>query len=176
MANFLLTSNSRHRKQHDKPCKCNICKKGFSKKSDLARHQLTHTSSAPTFKCLHPGCSFRGTGRKDYLWSHIKKQHSTPGDVLEERLRSYYYRSKAEEECRSIQSMQEVDFLEAVHQGNKESLTGLLSESKMGLSVKDSRGRSALHIAVIAGHQIVVELLLGYGANIKPWTVLVIVR
>jgi ankyrin repeat protein len=167
MANVLLTSNSRHRKQHDKPCKCNICDKGFSKKSDLARHRLTHTSSAPTFKCLHPGCSFRGTSREDYLWSHIKRKHSTPGDVLEERLRSYYYRSKAEEERQSTQSMQDVDFLEAVHQGNKESLTGLLSKSKMWLSVKDSSGRSALHIAVIAGHQIVVELLLGHGANIN---------
>ncbi|PQE22078.1 ankyrin repeat domain-containing protein [Rutstroemia sp. NJR-2017a BVV2] len=167
MANFLLTSNSRHRKQHDKPCKCNICEKGFSKNSDLARHRLTHTSSAPTFKCLHPGCSFPGTGRKDYLWSHIKKEHSTPGDVLEERLRSYYNRSKAEEERQSIQSMQDVDFLEAVHQGNKESLTGLLSQSKMWLSVKDSSGRSALHIAAIAGHQIVVELLIGHGADIN---------
>jgi ankyrin repeat protein len=63
--------------------------------------------------------------------------------------------------------MQDVDFLEAVHQGNEHILTGLLSKSKIWLSVKDSSGRSALHIAVIAGHPVVVELLLGHGAEVN---------
>lgn len=54
--------------------RCSTCKTTFKRASDLARHQKKHQPDRP-FKCLVPGCSFKGAYRKDKLDAHVKSCH-----------------------------------------------------------------------------------------------------
>ena len=53
---------------------CPTCNTTFKRASDLARHQKKHQADRP-FKCLVPGCSFKGAYRKDKLDAHVKSCH-----------------------------------------------------------------------------------------------------
>lgn len=54
--------------------RCSTCNTTFKRASDLARHQKKHQPDRP-FKCLVPGCSFKGAYRKDKLDAHAKSRH-----------------------------------------------------------------------------------------------------
>ena len=54
--------------------RCPTCNTTFKRASDLARHEKKHQPDRP-FKCLAPGCSFKGAYRKDKLDAHVKSCH-----------------------------------------------------------------------------------------------------
>ena len=54
--------------------RCSTCNTTFKRASDLARHQKKHQPDRP-FKCLVPGCNFKGAYRKDKLDAHVKSCH-----------------------------------------------------------------------------------------------------
>ena len=54
--------------------RCPTCNTTFKRASDLARHEKKHQPDRP-FKCLVPGCSFKGAYRKDKLDAHVKSCH-----------------------------------------------------------------------------------------------------
>lgn len=53
---------------------CSTCNTTFKRASDLARHQKKHQARR-AFKCLVPGCNFKGSYRKDKLDAHVKSCH-----------------------------------------------------------------------------------------------------
>jgi hypothetical protein len=81
-----LTLDSRHRKRHDRPLKCNIdeCRLAFAFNRDLQRHIVSVHANHPQaasqgqYYCHHPGCARGRTGRrggfprKDTLGRHLK--------------------------------------------------------------------------------------------------------
>ena len=54
--------------------RCSTCNTTFKRASDLARHEKKHQPDRP-FKCLVPGCNFKGAYRKDKLDAHVKSCH-----------------------------------------------------------------------------------------------------
>jgi hypothetical protein len=82
----LLRLDSRHRKRHDRPLKCNIdeCRHAFAFNRDLQRHIASVHPSHPQatsqgqYYCHHLGCDRARTGlrggfpRKDTLTRHLK--------------------------------------------------------------------------------------------------------
>ena len=82
----LLSPDSRHRKRHDRPLKCNIdeCRYAFAFNRDLQRHIASVHPSHPQatsqgqYYCHHLGCDRARTGlrggfpRKDTLTRHLK--------------------------------------------------------------------------------------------------------
>ena len=54
--------------------RCSTCNTTFKRASDLARHEKKHQPDRP-FKCLVPGCKFKGAYRKDKLDAHVKSCH-----------------------------------------------------------------------------------------------------
>ena len=54
--------------------RCSTCNTTFKRASDLARHQKKHQDRR-AFKCLVPGCKFKGSYRKDKLDAHVKSCH-----------------------------------------------------------------------------------------------------
>jgi len=76
----------RHRKRHDRPCKCDIdeCRLAFAFNRDLQRHIVSvhpnnpQATSQGQYYCHHPGCARGRTGhrggfpRKDTLGRHLK--------------------------------------------------------------------------------------------------------
>ena len=54
--------------------RCSTCNTTFKRASDLVRHQKKHQARR-AFKCLVPGCKFKGTYRKDKLDAHVKSCH-----------------------------------------------------------------------------------------------------
>ncbi|KAK0508907.1 hypothetical protein JMJ35_008278 [Cladonia borealis] len=54
---------------------CSTCKTTFKRASDLARHEKKHQARR-AFKCSVPGCSFKGSYRKDKLDAHVKSCHA----------------------------------------------------------------------------------------------------
>jgi hypothetical protein len=81
-----LTLDSRHRKRHDRPLKCDIdeCRLAFAFNRDLKRHIVSvhpnnpQAASQGQYYCHHPGCARGRTGhrggfpRKDTLGRHLK--------------------------------------------------------------------------------------------------------
>ncbi len=53
---------------------CSTCNTTFKRASDLARHEKKHQARR-AFKCLVPGCGFKGSYRKDKLDAHVKSCH-----------------------------------------------------------------------------------------------------
>ena len=53
---------------------CSTCNTTFKRASDLARHEKKHQARR-AFKCLVPGCNFKGSYRKDKLDAHVKSCH-----------------------------------------------------------------------------------------------------
>ena len=53
---------------------CSTCNTTFKRASDLARHEKKHQARR-AFKCLVPGCNFRGSYRKDKLDAHVRSCH-----------------------------------------------------------------------------------------------------
>ncbi len=53
---------------------CSTCNTTFKRAGDLARHEKKHQAGR-AFKCLVPGCSFKGSYRKDKLDAHVKSCH-----------------------------------------------------------------------------------------------------
>ena len=54
--------------------RCPTCNTTFKRASYLARHEKKHSPDRP-FKCLVPGCGFKGAYRKDKLDAHVKSCH-----------------------------------------------------------------------------------------------------
>ena len=54
--------------------RCSTCNTTFKRASDLVRHQKKHQARR-AFKCLVPGCNYKGSYRKDKLDAHIKSCH-----------------------------------------------------------------------------------------------------
>ena len=53
---------------------CSTCNTTFKRASDLARHEKKHQARR-AFKCLVPGCNFKGSYRKDKLDAHVRSCH-----------------------------------------------------------------------------------------------------
>ena len=53
---------------------CSTCNTTFKRASDLARHEKKHQARR-AFKCLVPGCTFKGSYRKDKLDAHVRSCH-----------------------------------------------------------------------------------------------------
>jgi len=140
---------SRHRKQHDKPHPCSLCKRRFGLKTDLDRHRLAHRpeSARPRFTCKFPGCKVATSG-KEYLWKHLKKNHQldrTPS----KHLRAYY------EDFIAIgqNSQHELDLqlLETSNQRDTEKVRDLLSRGA-NVSAHTRHGQSPLDLALDKGY------------------------
>ncbi|KAH8680340.1 hypothetical protein BGZ61DRAFT_66547 [Ilyonectria robusta] len=76
-----LKSQSRHVKEHTRPCKCTVadCNESFAWQTGLARH-MRDKHSTRRWYCTHPDCSSYklgrdGTARKENLDRHIRKRH-----------------------------------------------------------------------------------------------------
>lgn len=52
---------------------CDICQKGFTNKSDLTKHKITH-SDLRYYQCVQ--CTDRYFAQKVHLKKHLKSQHS----------------------------------------------------------------------------------------------------
>jgi len=159
-------SYSRHRKFHDKPYSCSLCDKKFGLKTDLGRHRHTHRNDETqrNFRCRFPGCKFRGTSRKDYLWVHLQKKHQ---DIQQHTSSSKPLREYYEEFAREGQTLQHelnLELLEAASTGSAEKVSDLLSRNA-DTCTKDSRKRTPLHLAAAANHEAVVKVLCDQGAN-----------
>lgn len=59
------------------------------------------------------------------------------------------------------------NLIEAVQQGNIESVRALLSNHADFINQRDSSGATALHYATFGGHRAIVQLLLESGADIN---------
>ena len=59
------------------------------------------------------------------------------------------------------------EFIKAAKSGNAERLRVLLETNPNAIHARDSDGSTALHCATWKGHQAVVELLLGAGADVN---------
>lgn len=54
---------------------CVICKKTFSRASDLRRHSYNHMLDGDVHECLISECDYKGSYRSDKLVSHIRNRH-----------------------------------------------------------------------------------------------------
>lgn len=54
---------------------CSTCNTTFKRASDLVRHEKKHQARR-AFKCLVPGCNFRGSYRKDKLDAQVRSCHT----------------------------------------------------------------------------------------------------
>jgi len=157
---------NRHRKCHDRPYSCSWCESKFGLKTDLNRHRQLHRSreSRRSFKCKLPGCEFRGTSRKDYLWKHIQKKHyncqHSPSDKTP---RKHYEEFTREGE--SLQDERDLELLEAAGAGDMEKVRDLLSMNT-NPSTKDDQERTPLYLAAAQGHGAVAAHLIDHGADI----------
>jgi ankyrin repeat protein len=157
---------SRHRKCHNKVHPCALCGKRFGLQTGLDRHRQTHRNqeSQRNFRCKFPGCKFRGTSRKDYLWIHLQKKHQdiqqhTP---CSKPLREYY--EEFAREAKTLQYERDLELLEAASTGNAEKVTEFLLMNA-DTSTKDSHGRTPLHLAAAGNHEAVVRALCDHGAD-----------
>jgi ankyrin repeat protein len=159
-------SYSRHRKCHDKEHPCALCGKRFGLKTGLDRHRQTHRNqeSQRNFRCKLPGCKFRGTSRKDYLWIHLQKKHQNIQQhaPCSKPLREYY--EEFAREAKTLQYERDLELLEAASTGNGEKVTEFLLMNA-DTSTKDSHGRTPLHLAAAGNHEAVVKALCDHGAD-----------
>lgn len=113
------------------------------------------------FQCRFPGCNFKGTNRKDYLWKHLKQhQGNDPASVKE--LRKYF-----EDETRDAKTPKEnekhFEVLEAAKEGDQDKLRDLL----LSIDVKSTaQGRSVVHQAARDGLEDAMKILIENGANL----------
>ncbi len=112
-----------------------------------------HRQSKLKLQCKYPGCNFKGTPRRDYLWHHIRKCHSPRKD-----LRAYYHELLKEGQLSSA-AERDLQFLEAVGRDDDEEAQQLLTAGA-DLWTEDSRRRSAFEIAVDKGSNKPLKLLL----------------
>jgi len=78
------TSNSQHRRYHNKPQRCHLCKRGFGTKKDLGRHINDVHLRTEKYYCSVAGCKYAersdGIGkhfsRKDNWKRHMTSMHN----------------------------------------------------------------------------------------------------
>lgn len=69
----------------DKPFICEVCQKCFSRKWNLATHQIIHQTDRETLPCPYPGCkrAIQGFTRKNDLQRHITAVHEGEDEPME---------------------------------------------------------------------------------------------
>lgn len=168
-ANVLTTTRSRHRKQHDRPFECSLCKRRFSLKHNLNRHKLgSHTNSRKLIKCEWPLCVTQTT-REDYLLKHMRKAHrkelSDPTEADAEIERFY---QKSIHHARRSAGKYNLTLHEAVANGNLKEVRDLIAQgddvnAEFPIDFPDW-GRSEetpLSLSVLCGHENIFSMLVG---------------
>ncbi|PVH67998.1 ankyrin [Cadophora sp. DSE1049] len=159
---------NKHRKTHDRPHACALCDKSFSLKTGLERHRSTHSNTRAILKCRYPHCNFRGTSRKDYLSAHLRKYHANEEKLGDPGRLPYNDEKSFAEQQQLRQEEKNVEFLECVSRGDKESVERLLSDSTSAqISAQDSARSTALHLCIAKGHLNLIVILLQAGLDIE---------
>lgn len=162
----LSVSCSRHHKTHTRPYRCGRCNQGFALRCDLERHKSKHGSVEPKFYCTQNGCTFRGTLRRDNLLRHLRLAHKSGIGPKQKATKDTIQASYKESLTRQKWSVGNVDFLQAVQNGNVALVERLLLNGA-GLFTKTDKGATALHVAVLNGHCDLVQRLLQLGSDIN---------
>lgn len=158
---------SRHRKTHDRPYECLLCRGAFALKTDLKRHKQIHRRRVIRFSCKVPKCTFKTHMRKEILKEHMRRSHIDRENSIysEDALWSYYEAAVKNEELYPLDESK-VAFLEAASQGNELMFKNLLSLNIDPLSADERRGYTAACYAAMKGNLKILQLLVNAGVSI----------